>query len=161
MMPLFVPQPKISVLATSVTPSSHTGNTTETALATISIPAGIMGTNKILRIQSFWTVTANTNTKTARHRFGGLAGTEFGRSLATATAANPRHIVDYIMNRNSASAQLGQYISSRTTDTIPTSGTISGTIDTTLAQDFILTGQLGTGTDTITLEAYIIELIIP
>lgn len=160
MMPLFIPPPSI-ILAKSGAAVSHTGNTNETVLATISIPANSMGLNGALRIKTYWTITANTNTKTARLRLGGIGGTVVGPGNAwNAAAVTVPHSETLVQNRNSASSQICRNITNRSSDLLmQLQANIAAAVDTTVAQDLVITGQLGVGTDTITLESYIVELL--
>ena len=133
-----------------------TGSTSETALATIAIPAGAMGANGILRITPLWSWTNNGNTKTLRIRLGGISGTIF-YALATTTSASQRGQTQ-IANRGAQNSQISQ---PDTMGAYGLSGTANktGTIDTSAAQDLVITGQLGVGTDTITLESYLVEIL--
>lgn len=134
------------VLGSSAVAFSHTGNTTETNLALVGIPAGALGLNGLLCITLFYGGTNNANNKTLRVKIGSTA---FSTTIFT-TAVGITQLV-YIYNRNSASVQIG--------GTIGTSGAFTtGAIDTTVAQNVFVTGQLAVGTDTITLEAYTIEI---
>lgn len=135
------------VLGTSAVAVPLTGGTAETALATISVPAGTMGANGLLRITAYWSYTNNGNNKTFRARLGGLAGTQF-YSLVTTTALNTRITLE-IWNRNSAASQVG----SQAGVALQT-----GTVNTALVQSLVLTGQLANGADTIQLEGYTVEV---
>lgn len=146
------------LLVSSAVAVSHTGNTNETTLATVTIPAGIMGTNGGLLILSSWTTTNSANNKTPRIRLGGIGGTAFMAATYTsvATFSDSRRI----RNRNSASSQVA---STAAATAVPFGGTSSaiatGSVDTSVAQDLVLTGQLGLGTETITLESYEVWLL--
>jgi hypothetical protein len=154
--------PASRVLAASAVAVSHTGDTVETVLATVAIPAGLMGLNGILRARSFWTMPSNTNAKTYRHRLGGLAGTIIGATEATTAGYTPGSLWSETMNRNSASSQFSFNIGSRNADAIWRGQShITAAVNTAVAQDFVFTGQLGVGSDTITLQGYMIELVLP
>lgn len=134
-----------------------TGTASETALASVTIPAGAMGANGIIRVTALWTYTSNTNAKTLRVRFGnGLSGTAFqNHSTSNSTAAIRTFTT--IQNRNSASSQIagmssGQFTASSTAN-------VTGTIDTTAQQTITLSGLLGSAGDTITLESYLVEVL--
>jgi hypothetical protein len=161
MSSFFASPPKATILAASAVAVSHTGDLNETVLATIPIPAGIMGLNGILRITSFFTVTANTNTKIVRARLGGLAGDVVALSPTFAAAAVTVPCMEaYIINRNSASSQLCRALINRSIDLlVQAQPSISTAVDTAVAKDLVLTGQLGVTTDTITLESYLVELL--
>lgn len=141
-------------LAASGVLASTTGNTTENTLATIAIPAGAMGPNGILKVTSLWSYTNSANNKTLRMRLGGAAGTVFMEIGNTTSAYYYSQRI--IQNRNSASSQIGHAggTATFTTSTLAT----SGTINTANAQDLVLTGQLASAGETITLEGYIVEI---
>ena len=134
----------VQVLALSGAASSHTGNTNETILKTISIPAGAMGANGRVEVwaQLSWTSTANN--KTFRVRLGGIGGTNFGSYAVTTTGAG--QLLLHIDNRNATNSQIGGLYSSSAI------ASVTSAVDTTAAVDLVITGQLGTGTDTVTVE---------
>ena len=150
---------RYAVLESSAVASSHTGNTTETVLATIPIPAGILGTNGMLRVYCDWTVTNSVNDKTLRIRLGGLAGTALTGTAFT-TVANAFHRM-LIANRGVANSQIATTDRSRATDIVSSYELFTSAINTAVDQDLVITGQLETGTETITLENYLVELIVP
>lgn len=146
------------VLASSATAVSHTGDTDETILATIPISAGLMGTTGILRIDYLWSVTNSVNNKTVRARLGGIGGTAF-LSLANTTVASVRGFRN-IQNRGAANSQISEWsggLGPGSTASVVT----TGAIDTSVAQDLVFTAQLASAGETITLERYLVELIIP
>lgn len=150
---------RYSVLKASAVAASHTGNTTETVLATITIPAGAMGLNGVLRIAADWTTTNSANDKTLRIRLGGIGGTAL-TSTAFTTVANAFHRM-LIANRNSASSQFSSTDRSRATDVVSSYEVATAAINTAVVQTLVLTGQLETAGETITLENYIVELLVP
>lgn len=140
------------ILARSGAAVSHTGDTNETTLATISIAAKAMGTNGALRVTTIWSMTNNANAKTARLKFAG--GTISSAALASGASYAEQRV---IMNQNSASAQVayngaGGY-------GLLTAAVVTGAVDTTTAHNLTITIELGNGGDTVTLEAYIVELL--
>lgn len=146
-----------TVLAQSAVPSSVTGTTTETTLATIAIPAAAMGTTGALRIHMQWTFSNNADTKTFYVRLG---GTFLWLSTETTEATAVNSVL--IRNRGSLSSQLGGWNISRNSGIgDSTASFVTSTINMGNAQNLTITGQLGTSTDTITLEGYTVELINP
>ncbi len=140
---------------------SHTGNTNETILATVVVPAGLMGLNGVIRIRTLWTLTNNANNKTRRIRFG-ASGAGTGGSVilgfASASTASSPHFTQ-IQNRNSASSQVGMTTGAGSGGWAESaSGVVTTSIDTSAVCELAITGQLATGTDTITLESYFVEL---
>jgi hypothetical protein len=146
------------VLASSGVAVSHTGNTNETTLATVAIPAGLMGLNGTLRIDCLWSVTNSGNNKTTRFRLGGLSGTAYF-SLASTTVASVRGFRN-IQNRGSAASQISEW-SGGLGPGSTASAVTTGTVNTAVAQDLVFTAQLASAGETITLERYIVELVTP
>lgn len=149
------------VLASGYTNQSVTGTTAETALTTITIPAGMMGANGRLEIQATFQTTivsASSNTKTVRTRFGGISGNVLG-SIA-ATTQTHLMLESEVKNRNSASSQLNHTRGNSATGLGISLLNITGiSINTAADQDIVITGQLQDATDTITLTSFIVEFI--
>lgn len=145
------------VLAQSATPASVTGTTTETTLATIPIPAGAMGANGSLRITTLWSYTNSANTKTPRVTLGGTAF--FAPALSTTLTAQALTI---IRNRNAMNSQVG-WASGAGTLGIGSSGNanVTAAVDMSAAQNLLITGQLASAGETLTLEGYTVELLNP
>jgi hypothetical protein len=149
------------VLASSYVNAALTGTTAETTLATIKIPAGLMGLNGRIEIKAMFQTTivsASSNTKTARIRLGGLAGSVLG-AIAATTNTNLRIETD-LMNRNSATSQWNQTQGTGAAGLGMSILNVTGiSVDTALDQDIVISGQLQNATDTITLNGYIVEFI--
>jgi hypothetical protein len=146
------------VIAQSGAAVSHTGDTNETALATIPIPAGAMGANGALRITTIWSVTNSGNNKTPRIRLGGLAGTAFMALNITANATLSDQRV--IRNRNNEASQVCVNTGSPSGGFgLSTAAVTTGAVNTASAQDLVISGQLANSGETITLEAYTIEVM--
>lgn len=105
---------------------SHTGDTTETTLETISIPAGVLGTDGRLELDVFGLMSAATNTVTVRFKLNG--GTMFSYVFNLITSAYFRLILS---NDGGTSAQ--QFNATLIGDT--TSGAIIDTWSGTDAED--------------------------
>lgn len=136
------------VLAQSAVAVPHTGDTVETTLATITIPAGAMGANGRVIIHSMWSCTnpSGANTKTMRVKFGGTS-----IATTTSTAAVQQPMMTTVANRGSASSQVGTPSTgfASSSSAIPTPA-----IDTTAAVDITFTGICANAADTVTLESY-------
>lgn len=144
------------VLAQVATPSSITGTVAETPLATISIPAGVMSANSVLRITTLWSMTNNANAKTLTWRLG---GTSIGASSVPSFASN-RHQIE-VRNRNATNSQVVQGGNSAGGWGASTSANLILAIDTSVSQNLTLNATLGNTADTITLEGYTIEILNP
>lgn len=140
--------------------ASHTGSTSETTLATVSIPAGAMGANGRLSIEALWGATNNANNKTSRIRFSGGAGTEF---FTLTTASYATFSIEKIIHNLTASSQIGGISGNGTAGGygVVTGATVSSSVDTSAATTLLFTGQLATGTDTINLHAFKVTLTRP
>jgi hypothetical protein len=139
------------VLAASAVAASHTGATSETTLATVTIPANAMGPNGRVRITTVWSATNSANNKTLRHKFGGV--NYFAQNMTTQQGW--RH-QNEIINRNATNAQVG--------NTSNAFGSLSGApiasaVDTSAAVTVLITGQLANVADTLTLESYCVEIL--
>ncbi len=143
---------------------SHTGNTNETVLATVTLPAGIIGPSGLVRVRTLWTVTNSANNKTRRIRFGALGAGTGGTVLlgvATASTLTIEHFTQF-QNRGANNSQVGMATGAGTGGfTESTSAIATAAIDTTAATDIVITGQLALGTETITLESYSVEVLRP
>lgn len=146
-----------TTLAASAVAASHTGDTTETILATIPLAAGAMGANGIISCTTVWSITNSTNAKTLRGRLGGLSGTAF-QTIAVSTSGQISYRdMRVLQNRN---AQNSQIILLSTSESLG-AGTAAPTtmaVDTSVALDLVFTAQLANSGETITLEAYSVEL---
>lgn len=143
------------VFAQSAVPVSVTGTTTETALATISIPGYASGKNGAVRVTTLWSTTNNANTKVGNLR---LAGANFG--IVTMSSVASAQATSMVRNRNSYSSQVGSAPANMWSGTNG-SGAWTGAIDMSRAQALTITGTLANPADTITLEAYTVEILNP
>lgn len=132
------------------------GGTGEIALAQVKIPGGILGSNGVLRVTTIWSYTNNGNNKTFRIRLGGMGGTTFLSITNTTTAS--MHDVREIFLRNATGSQVSPAGAGAVAGANG-NAVSNGSIDTTSDQILVITGQKGTGTDTITLEAWMVEIL--
>ena len=132
--------------------SSVTGTTTETTLATMTIPANAMGPNGQIEIIPLWSFTNSANTKTMRVKFGGTA---FYTQTTTTTAVTQALI--RITNRNSASSQVGAPGVNAGVGNF-TAAVITSAENTASPVTLTITGQLTNTGETITLESYLVRV---
>lgn len=144
------------ILGSSGAAAGVTGTTSETQLASITVPAGAMGKNGAVGITTLWSYTNSANGKTVRVRFGGPSGVAYQTLVATTTATLQTQTI--IINNNSTGAQ-----KAFTGLTLPyatsTSALTTSSVDTTAATTIYISGQLASSGETITLESYTVELI--
>jgi hypothetical protein len=136
------------VLDQSAVQVSHTGDTNEFTFATITLPANAMGANGQIEIRALFTNNNSAGSKTGRIKFGGT--TIFSNATTTTLT---EQIIGFVANRNATNSQIAPATGSFGTGT-GTSAVTTMAIDTTAAVTILLTGQLGTGTDSIVLERY-------
>ena len=144
------------LLAGSAVLASHTGNTNETILATVNIPAGLMGPNDQLVIRALWTSPFSVNTKTARIRLGGIGGTAYLDNPYT--TAITLDTLKHITARNSQTSQVGGQAATAGPTNTGATVIITSAVDMTAATTLVFTAQLGNAADTIALEMYEVEL---
>lgn len=142
------------LLAQSAVAASVTGTASETTLATVAIPAGVMNTSGSLVVTSLWSVTSSANNKTVRGRLGVSAA--YAINLATSTATY--HTQWITRNRGVANSQVTNMASSTAYAVSANPVTITS-IDTAVAQNYTITCQLANSGETATLEAYSVELV--
>jgi len=144
------------LIAGSAVQVSHTGDTNKTTLATVTIPANIMGSNGFLRISAIWGFVGTAGAKTCTIEFGGTAyiNSAFG---ATALSARSEPI---IANRNATNSQVG-FATGQVNFSSTTTGVTTSAVDTTANVSLIFTVQLANSGDTASLEGYLVELLSP
>lgn len=131
---------------------SLTGTTTETTLATVTIPAGLLGSNGKIIVYPLWTMTNSAGQKNFKLKLGGQPCYQVGLTTSAHSAS-----LLLVRNFNSVSAQ--KTSSGLSAGLGVTTATISNTtVNTAIAQDLTITGQLANGTDTMTLEGFFVEI---
>lgn len=137
------------ILANKAVPASVTGTVAETALATITIPGGLMGPNGSIRVTPIFSITNNANNKSLGIKLGGQSIFAIGLTTNSAYQA-----IATARNRGSQSAQLstsgGGYAAVFTANT---------NVDTSVDQVLTINGTLANAADTITLEGYTVEVL--
>lgn len=142
------------VIAKSGVKVDRTGDTNEAIMGTIAIPAGAMGPNGALRITTTWSCTNSANNKTPRIRLGGISGSQI---LAATFTTQGAHIQRLLQNRGSAASQISSFGAS-SANSFTNASPATFTVDTSIAQDLVITGQLALGSETLSLESYLVEL---
>lgn len=146
-------------LARSAVQSSMTGSTTETQLAAITIPAGLLGKNGSLRIRVYFTFTGSTNSKTFRVRYSTSSGTLYLNN-ATTTVGNISFMGETIItNRNDPALQVAFATALTGNDGFANNSVQTSAVNTAAATQVFIGGLLGLGTETINLEFYEVTLL--
>lgn len=142
----------VQILTRSAVAVSLTGSTSETTLASVNVPGGLLGLNGGLRVTMLFSTTNNANNKIPRVKLG---ATRFGQYAPASVPA--MQWLTIVRNRGSASSQISQ--GDNVTGIGSTNTPVTGAIDTTVDQPLVITGQLAVGTDTMALESYMVELL--
>jgi hypothetical protein len=143
--------PTIPSSPTAVTDGkgAYTGDITERAGITLTVPAGAMGPNGELIISALFAGTNNANAKTARVRWDGAAGTTWTSiNMASNLGLDTR---TEIANNGNAAVQTGtsMRISSGSS---ATQATNYATVNSAVATTVVLSPSKGTATDNIVTE---------
>ena len=147
------------VLAQSYVQSPVTGTLSETTLATVTIPAGLMTAGGALEVEALWSMTSNANNKRVRIRFGGASGTAYyDNTLTTGALGSPTRT--RIANRGAANSQVG-LAAANLGYTSSGNPLTTSAVDTTAATSVVLTGTLSVSTDSIAVEGYTVRLVVP
>jgi len=148
-----------TTLGRSAVAVSHTGDTSETLLASVTVPANAMGANGRLVIDTLWSFTGSANSKTPRVRFSGAGGTVYMSHIITSGTAVTAHYETTISNRGATNSQVGGGVSQFGGVGTSTAALVTSSVDTTAATTVYITGQLASAGETITLEAYEVRLL--
>ncbi len=122
------------------------------------MPAGA-----VLRLTEWWSATSSAGNKTYKTYFGatgsGLGGAPFA-SVGPLTTSAVITTQRMIANRTTSS----QFSTSQITNVNPFSATpvvTTSSVNTTVATEITITGTLGSAGDTLTLEGYLLEMMLP
>lgn len=146
------------ILAQSAQAVSLTGSTDETTLASLTIPAGLIKTNGGILVYSHWSMTGNTNNKRKRIKLGSKSFLDLTTSGGT-IVSYARELWIFARGRASQVAMGAGITGGAVGQQAVATATATEDLDTDLT--LAITGQLGTGTDTLTLEAYSVQLFNP
>jgi hypothetical protein len=136
-----------------------TGTTTETVLAAITIPAGAMGPNGAVRVTTIWSHPNSANQKTMRYRLGSadiLGALIMNIVLSANTGAMLQRIVH---NRNAQNSQISGSAGNAASFGAFATVAVTAAVDMSADQSFVITGQLASAGETITLESYLVEVL--
>lgn len=149
------------LLAASAVALPHTGTTSETVLATVPVPSGIMGANGILRVTMLWGFDTSANNKIGRMRFGasgaGTSGTAYF-STGNQTTNLAYRAQNQIENRGAANSQVGHH-SATSGFAVVNANIVTSAIDTTAGAEIAFTAALASGGDAMRLESYLVEIM--
>ena len=145
----------VKLYTTGSTTTTVTNTTTETQVASFTLPGGVMGLNGILRLCPMLSHTNSANTKTLRVKLG--AATAITQAFGGSGSASAYGILT-VRNLNSQSSQKstqgGSFGVGTTSSAIGTS-----TADTSADITVSLTVQMGALAETVTLEHLFVEVL--
>ena len=148
------------VLFDSAVAVAVTGTLTKTVLATVGVPAGVMGPNSTLRVLPVWSYTNSANNKVFGVEVGtAMPGTTIYMRTRTTTASEMPLIE--VQNRGAKSSQISKYAATSSYATAQASPPTTHTIDFNVAQNVFVYGQLANVGETIALEALRVEIVNP
>jgi hypothetical protein len=139
------------ILDRSFVAVNSTNTTSEETLATIVLPAGVLGLHGYVEVEAFWAQTNNANAKTGKVYFGATA-----ISTQTLTSLALGKQVAKCGNRGSAASQFSEATNTSAAAVVQAASTAA--IDTTNRVAITITSTKGTGTDTVTLEGYVVRV---
>ena len=152
------------LLAISQVASSVTGTTSETNLASVTVPSEVMSSNGQLEIFILWSYTNNANSKAPRVRFGqstdALGGNVYYNPSVSTTNTLQSFLI--IKNNNSTTSQYGFANNTGSGYATSTGSVISSSWDTSSPTYNIgvhFNGALTNSGDTLTLEGYSITYV--
>lgn len=148
------------VLFDSAVAVALTGTLTKTALATVDVPAGVMGPNSTLRVLPVWSYTNSANNKVIGVEVGtAMPGTTIYMRTRTTTAGEMPLIE--VKNRGVKSSQINKYSSGSSYSTAQAAAPSTHTIDFNQATKVFVYGTLANVGETITLESLLVEVLNP
>lgn len=140
--------------------------TSEEVLATYTVPANTLATNgQALRIRVWYTLGANSNSKSVRLRWGGLAGDAVALWTTTTLGGGYTAVLDATIIRTSSNNQRWAGTASiTTTPSGNTAGSLGSAVGTSTKTDsgtidLVATGTGAGGAGDLTFNAMIVELI--
>ena len=145
------------ILASSGTATSTTNSSSETNLAVVTIPAGIMGTNGHLSVVVLYKFTGGNGNKTATIRHSTISGDATG-TICINQSAGPTGLTELISkdiwNANSASSQIMVDKGFATQYGFNTVTVITGSINTANVSYLNLNGSTANSGDTTGVVGY-------
>lgn len=133
-----------------------TGSVAETTLASITVPAGSMGINGWIDIETIWSVNNDASAKSMIIKFGGTGGTAFLNANIASTAQCRNYTS--IQNRGSASSQVGGSSAVGNGWGATAGGNTTAAINSAADVSLLIRGTLADSADTITLECYKVKV---
>lgn len=145
-----------TVLGLSAVAVTAPADTNENILATIHIPAGVIGANGEVSYEVSYNCTNSANNKIVRARLGGIGGTIL-KTQTTTTQASSGFLGGF-GNRNSQSSQVGDSANAVATIGGSSSNLVTSAVNTSVATTIVITGQKAVAGESLVLESYSFKL---
>lgn len=146
----FSPQIPSTLTAVTGSNAAYTGSTTETNLINVSIPAGAIGNNGMVRVTVTWTSNNSAGAKTGKTY---LSTTQLAQSASYTTSTGGSQMIG-VRNRGVLNVQTAQIIGGTSTG-----ATTYAAVDTSAAVPIVLSTTVATATDYLIIEGYTVELL--
>lgn len=152
------------LLAISQVASSVTGTTSETNLASVTIPSGIFSDNGQIEVFLLWSYTNNANSKAPRVRFGQSTDALGGNVYYNPSVSTSNTLQSFLIikNNNTTTSQYGFANNTGSGYATSTGSVISSSWNTsspTYNMGVHFNGALTNSGDTLTLEGYSITYV--
>ncbi len=126
-----------------------TGSTAESTVVSFTLPAGLLGPNGTLDIETRWSVNNTANSKIVRHYLG--ASVMHSVSPASGTYIG---LATSIANRNAQVSQIGNAVNLYGVAGAGNNTIATAAVDTSIDQIISIRAQLSVSTDAMTLESW-------
>ena len=142
-------------IVVSNTQQTLTGSTSETELATFTMPAGSLGANGWFRFRTLVSTTDNDNDKTVRITMG---GSDIVNTSAGYTGKECTTRITQVWNRGAENSQVLMGATAALDPSESTAALTTTSIDTSADVVFSIKATLADATDSINLEAFSFEV---
>lgn len=144
----------VGAFATLQPNASVTGTTSETTLASITIPGGLLGADGTVRAYALFSFVGTAGTKAIRTKFGGSNFTSLSATAATLSASVSKSLCNLsVASQQSIAAGTLSDGSSQTV------GVVTLAVDSSVDQQLAITVQLSNTADSATLVKVIVEVL--
>lgn len=155
---LWLPLNGHMLLDQSGVPVALTGSTARTTLSNTTVKGGLLGTGGIIAITFSGSCSTGANTKIFNLNFG---SSQNAFSLSQTTATNQQ--AKFYLRANNSTSALSCFNNTSLASPYGATSTSVNTlaVNTTIDNVLSITGTLASGSDTITLLSYTIEVFLP
>lgn len=143
------------------TSNSHTGDTIETVLFSCQVPGGLVAAGSAIRVSAAGSITGNTDTKTYEMRLN-TDGAADGTACVNANTSTSSNVTWHLPPQYISIVATGSEVcSAYITPGFGAAPSNAFSINTANPWYVVITGKLGTGTDSISIDAAMVEYLPP